>query len=69
MRATDLYQCSGCSVVFADPKAWREGEVEVAQLAPPVVTLTPVTTGANPPMATGPNFATYGTVPGGTRGQ
>lgn len=26
MKSTGLYQCSGCSVVFADPKAWREGE-------------------------------------------
>jgi hypothetical protein len=33
MRASaSLYQCSGCSVVFADPKAWRGGEAE----APPV---------------------------------
>ena len=28
MRLGDLYQCSGCDVVFADPKAWREGEIE-----------------------------------------
>jgi hypothetical protein len=26
MKSTGLYQCSGCSVVFADPRAWREGE-------------------------------------------
>jgi hypothetical protein len=25
LRPTGLYQCSGCSVVFADPKAWRDG--------------------------------------------
>src|SRR5512135_1878913 len=25
MTRTGLHQCSGCSVVFADPKAWREG--------------------------------------------
>jgi len=23
MVASGLYQCSGCSAVFADPKAWR----------------------------------------------
>lgn len=23
MRATGLYRCSGCSVVFADPLQWR----------------------------------------------
>lgn len=25
LRPTEMYQCSGCSVVFAEPKAWREG--------------------------------------------
>ena len=25
MRASGLYRCSGCSVVFADPRAWRDG--------------------------------------------
>lgn len=37
LRATELYQCSGCSVVFADPKAWREGgndEVPVVEPRP-----------------------------------
>ena len=28
LRPTGLYRCSGCSVAFADPKAWREGEAE-----------------------------------------
>jgi hypothetical protein len=26
MQAGRLYRCSGCSVVFADPLSWREGE-------------------------------------------
>jgi hypothetical protein len=30
MRATGLYRCSGCSVVFADPRAWREGGADDA---------------------------------------
>lgn len=25
LRQTALYQCSGCNVVFADAKTWREG--------------------------------------------
>ncbi len=25
MRPTGLYHCSGCSAVFADPRAWRDG--------------------------------------------
>lgn len=30
MRPTGRYRCSGCSAVFADPKAWRDdaGELE-----------------------------------------
>jgi hypothetical protein len=30
LRSTGLYQCSGCSVVFADPKAWRDGGADTA---------------------------------------
>ena len=25
MRPTHLYHCSGCSIVFSDPRAWRDG--------------------------------------------
>jgi hypothetical protein len=35
MKSTGLYQCSGCSVVFADPRAWREGEVGGGELEGP----------------------------------
>jgi hypothetical protein len=27
--AAKLYQCSGCSLVFADPSAWRGGAVQM----------------------------------------
>lgn len=43
MRATGRYRCSGCSVVFADPKAWREGEAnELVADGVSVKRLTPV---------------------------
>jgi DNA-directed RNA polymerase subunit RPC12/RpoP len=29
MRPTGLYRCSGCSAVFADPRAWRDGGGEL----------------------------------------
>lgn len=35
MKSTGLYQCSGCSVVFADPRAWREGEGDGGDLEGP----------------------------------
>jgi hypothetical protein len=44
LRPTALYQCSGCSVVFADPKAWREGEPDVSSPTPPVERARPLIT-------------------------
>ena len=41
LRPNGLYQCSGCSVVFADPKIWRDGGPDV-QAQPDVKSLTPV---------------------------
>lgn len=32
-----LFQCSGCSVVFADPRAWCEGGDEGLPFEPPAV--------------------------------
>lgn len=32
--STSLFQCSGCSVVFADPKAWRDGGLPDAEGRP-----------------------------------
>ena len=47
LRPTSLFHCSGCSVVFMDPKAWRDGEGEPApSMVPPNVrplTLLPST--------------------------
>lgn len=42
LRPTALYQCSGCSVVFADPKAWREGEPDLPAHSPPVASARPM---------------------------
>lgn len=74
MRSTGLYRCSGCSVVFADPRAWREGGADDA--APPVSPAAPAGAGAapipvaqdEPPAAQprAPDLRTYGTVPPGT---
>jgi len=30
-RPNGLYQCSGCSVVFTDPQAWRGGGADLEQ--------------------------------------
>jgi hypothetical protein len=35
LKPTGPFQCSGCSLVFADPKAWRDGEWEAATSTPP----------------------------------
>ena len=35
LRPTGLYRCSGCSVVFADPKAWRDGGVDELDIRTP----------------------------------
>lgn len=45
LRPNGLYQCSGCSVVFANPQAWRDGGADVAPPAPAVRPLTPVRRG------------------------
>jgi hypothetical protein len=42
LRPTSLYQCSGCSVVFADPRAWREGEVDLPAPAAPDSLIRPL---------------------------
>jgi hypothetical protein len=42
-RPSGLYQCSGCSVVFADPRAWREGgEDDLLDWTPTITPLRPV---------------------------
>ncbi len=61
MTRTGLYQCSGCSVVFADPKAWREGGNEDVppSVDPPTLHASTVTS----TIPEGPDFKTYGLVP------
>jgi hypothetical protein len=68
MRHSGLYRCSGCSAVFADPKAWREGGTdEAAPLPSPVLRVSSVTTAeALAAAPRGPDFTTYGPVPRGT---
>ena len=41
LRPNGLYRCSGCSVVFADPQAWREGGPDLVR-TDGVTPLTPV---------------------------
>jgi len=67
LRPTGLFHCSGCSVVFADPKAWRDGEVELPNETAPgaIKRLTPVTVHAASSAASpaAPDFSTYGATP------
>ena len=68
LRAIDLYQCSGCSVVFADPKAWREGGASDMPIAPltiaPMRPATGVEKGVSDEGPRAPNLETYGSVLG-----
>ena len=59
-RPIDLFQCSGCSVVFTDPKAWREGNAEDMPLPRPPVVAPAAVMGEHRPPPPGPNLATYG---------
>lgn len=68
LRPTSLFRCSGCSVAFTDPKAWRDGEAELQpDEASGIVKLTPdpgllsAQGAVSAPQA--PSFATYGQVP------
>lgn len=68
MAASGLYQCSGCSAVFADPKAWREGGDELPPTAGPVRPLTPTASSPSPSSSTRdvpltPSLSTYGLTP------
>lgn len=51
MRPSGLFQCSGCSVVFADPKAWREGGINEVPPAPLVPVRPPVAAAMAGPIA------------------
>jgi hypothetical protein len=50
MTYSDLYRCSGCSVTFADPVAWREAAAQTA----PAATERPRGAGIGPSDHTGP---------------
>lgn len=54
MKPNGLYQCSGCSVVFTDPQAWRDGGPDTVSAATGIKPLTPVN---------GPSGATAGHAP------
>ncbi len=63
MKPTGLYQCSSCSVVFADPKAWREGGDDVpVGSSSPITPLRPSTVTALQAAASAP-FAPQSTQP------
>lgn len=72
MRPTGLYRCSGCSVVFADPRAWREGGSEEPVVPRPAVgagesAIAPVPAARQDTAAAaprGPDWRTYGSGPG-----
>lgn len=65
MTHTGLYRCCGCSVVFADPKAWREGGPDEMPptVAPTKLRPTDQALAARPTVPEGPNLKTYGLVP------
>jgi hypothetical protein len=74
MRATGLYRCSGCSVVFADPRAWRDGDDEQdfgpAQTssdglpASADADASRLAGAASAPPPAAPDWRTYGATPG-----
>ena len=68
MTPAGLYQCSGCSVVFTDPVAWREGPeastVARAVVAGPTGPSSCADRLQNPPdVPRAPDFRNYGLVP------
>ena len=66
MRATALFRCSGCSVVFADPQAWREGGSNAAApLHKPTVRIQPEINAPTQHFSPrSPDLSTYGAGPG-----
>ena len=67
LRSTPLYQCSGCSVVFADPKAWRDGGPDQPAKVQPPQTVREVVDHDEVIAPRNPDFSTYGLTPGGDR--
>lgn len=60
MQYSGLYRCSGCSVTFSDPVAWREGGqvVTVESEASAAPSVTPATEPPGAPRGGGHSFAT-----------
>jgi hypothetical protein len=67
MRPTGLYRCSGCSVVFADPAAWRDGDSQAWSAAAQDSPAPPPVPG-EPVVPRAPDWTTYGGAPGPTSG-
>lgn len=66
MRRTGLYQCSRCSVVFADPKAWRDGGADELDVQPQLTRSQRVMTTQDRSVTQGPpNPDPHPTVPAG----
>ncbi len=60
MTRTGLYRCSGCSVVFADPRAWREGGND--DMPPPAIAPKLPMSTVRSTIPEAPDFKTYGLV-------
>ena len=66
LRATSLYQCAGCSVVFAEPSAWRESGRETLPPPPPLAEQQQSGSSVNGQsggVPSAPSFSTYGLTP------
>lgn len=70
LRPTDLFQCSGCTLVFVDPRAWRDGDAEPVQrsAADGITQLMPAIANPASTAPAGPDLRTYGMVPCATAG-
>lgn len=62
MQYSGLYRCSGCSVTFSDPVAWREGPAEPAATAAEVAEAPTKRSGSPEAVHNTHLFATWGQV-------
>jgi len=60
MTFNGLYRCSGCSVTFSDPTAWREVSTSAAATAP--APCLPESRSAYSALTGGPGLSTWGGV-------
>jgi hypothetical protein len=61
MRPSGLYRCSGCSVVFEDPKSWRDGGSDSVMTSRPPGIEPAAPRSVSAPRA--PDFNSYGAAP------